>query len=182
MISLRKLLTERSNVRRGSLMYSLRPVFQGRRFGTIREGEKVLSDAPRLAALAAALFSMYFASPAYAGDDASGKSDPSLSASSERCLPLAQVRGSIERHGGKLIDMTPEQFQFARGMFVVTALASTKLPPGDHAMLGEMPNGDIGVIFLDGDSACDVAVFGGSAKQMLIAVGVGSVTHVGGGV
>jgi hypothetical protein len=167
-------------------MYSLRSMFKHRGFArlakTVCWGKRVLSAALRPAVLASPVLCVPFASPAYAGDVTNGKSDPSSSASTERCFPLAQVKGSIENQGGRLIEMTPEQFQFARGMFVVTPPESAKLPPGDHAMIGEMPNGDVGVIFVDGDSACDVAVLGAPAKQLLMAVGSGSFTHIGDGV
>jgi hypothetical protein len=165
-------------------MYS--PMFQSRHFRCIAKaihaGERVLLSAFRPAVLAAPLFCMHLSAPAYAGDAAAnGNGDYSSSTSTDHCFSLAQVKVSIEKQGGRLIEMTPEQFQFARGMFVVTPPESAKLPPGDHAMLGEMPNGDIGVVFVDGDTACDVAMLGAPAKQMLMAVGSGSVTHIGDG-
>ncbi|HLW93722.1 MAG TPA: hypothetical protein VKS78_20800, partial [Roseiarcus sp.] len=81
--------------------------------------------------------------------------------------------------GGALIELTPEQFEFVRGLFVATPPLSRRLPPGDHALMGLI--GDrAGVLFIDGANACDAGVLPPELKQMLLDVGAGKVNHIGG--
>lgn len=87
-------------------------------------------------------------------------------AQSMHCYPLSMMRHSIEEAGGKLIDLTPEQFQFMRGVFVGFPPTSTELPPGDHAVMGVLGNDGGGVLFIDGDQACDAGAISPSMRQI----------------
>jgi hypothetical protein len=97
-----------------------------------------------------------------------------------RCYPLAEIKSFVDEAGGKLVDLTPEQFAFARGVFVATPPISTELPPGDHAMMG-LVDGRAGILFIDGDNACDAGVLPPALAEMIRDVATGKVNHVGGG-
>lgn len=141
-----------------------------------------LSAALRAGVMMAPLLCCFLATAVSARDRVQSREDSGSSSSSvARCLPLADLRDSIESRGGTLVSLTPEQFQFARGMYVASEAGPMELPPGDRAMVGELPGGDAGVVFVDGDSACGLALLGGSGLQMLLTVGSSSVSHVGNG-
>jgi hypothetical protein len=138
------------------------------------------SAALRVGAAMAPLLLCAYAATASAGDKVESREEDSASSSSVgRCYPLADLKGSIVSRGGTLVQLTPEQFQFARGMYVVSESGPMELPPGDRAMVGEIPDGGAGVVFVDGESACGLAFLGASSLRMLLAVGRGSVLHVG---
>ena len=56
---------------------------------------------------------------------------------------------------GKWIELTPEQWQFLRGVYVLNPETPAGLPYGDKAVLAQLENvaGDL-VFFIDGDKAC----------------------------
>jgi hypothetical protein len=117
--------------------------------------------------------------PALADEPNSPSREPEV-ANDIRCYPIADIKNAIAGAGGRLIQLTPEQFQFARGLFVAAPPVSTALPPGDHALLGEI--GDrTGLLFIDGDNACDAGPLPTPLRRMLLDVGAGKINHVGGG-
>jgi hypothetical protein len=120
------------------------------------------------------------ASPALA-DEAAPPSVDAPGSNDIKCYPLADIRTFVERAGGALVQLTPEQFQFARGLFVGAPPVSTALPPGDHALMGVV-NDRAGILFIDGDKACDAGVLPPTLRQMLLDVGAGKVNHDGGGI
>jgi hypothetical protein len=119
------------------------------------------------------------ASPALA-DEAAPRPDSPVS-SDIKCYPLADIRRFVDGAGGALVQLTPEQFQFARGLFVGAPPVSTALPPGDRALMGVV-NDRVGILFIDGDKACDGGVLPPTLRQMLLDVGAGKVNHDGGGI
>lgn len=133
-------------------------------------------------ALVAPLLCLQIATVACAADGTESRpEEPRAPSSVGQCYPLAKVTEGIESEGGRLIQMTPEQFQFARGMFFVSSLGTEQLPLGDRALLSELPDGEAGLIFADGENACGLSLLSAAAVQMLMAVGAGSIIHVGNG-
>jgi hypothetical protein len=94
------------------------------------------------------------------------------------CHPLSDLVAFLDRAGGRLVQLKPEQFQFARGVYVAAPPVSTSLPPGDR---GAMAVGDdrSELFFIDGDVASDAGALPPPLRQMLIDVGAGKITHVG---
>ncbi len=96
------------------------------------------------------------------------------------CYPLADLKAFLDRDGGRLVQLTPEQFQFARGAYVATPPVSAALPPGDRAALALIDSRSE-LLFLDGDVACDAGALPQPLRQMLLDVGTGEVDHLGDG-
>jgi hypothetical protein len=72
-----------------------------------------------------------------------------------RCVDLATVRAATTGQNSKLIELTPDQWQFLRGIYAMNPKASTGLPDGDKAVLGLGSGDSSGLLFfVDGDKAC----------------------------
>ena len=126
------------------------------------------------ALLCAALIGVAFSvKAAEAAPDASARADI-------KCYPVADIKSFIAGAGGRLVELAPEQFQFARGLFVGSPPVSSQLPPGDHALMGVVGE-RVGVFFIEGDMACDAGVLPPALSQMLRDVGAGRVNHIGDG-
>jgi hypothetical protein len=65
----------------------------------------------------------------------SGPFDKWLSRSSPQCVPVADFKSVAQT-----IQLTQDQFEFVRALFVAIPPMSTKLPPGDHAVLATANN------------------------------------------
>lgn len=98
------------------------------------------------------------------------------------CVDISVPRAASEKYGGKWIEVTPEQFQFLRGIYVMNPQAPPGLPYGSKAMLSEPPGGtDSGalVFFVDGDKACAPMPIPKELLDLLDKVGSGEITHEG---
>ena len=76
-------------------------------------------------------------------------------AESGQCVDVSVPKHTIEAHNGKWIQLTPEQWEFLRGIYAMNPLTPPGLPYGDKAALAKV-DGDSGglVFFIDGDKAC----------------------------
>jgi hypothetical protein len=96
------------------------------------------------------------------------------------CTDLSTYKISVIARGGRWIDLTPEQWQFARGVAAEAPLTPAALPPGDRAALAQAPGEDSGtVLFIDGDRVCWPLPFAPNWVAMLREVGAGEIKHVG---
>ena len=96
------------------------------------------------------------------------------------CVDLADAKKTILERGGRWIALTPEQWQFARGVAAEAPLTPTALPPGDRAALAQAPGDDGGIVlFVDGDKACAPLPFPANWVAMLRQVGAGEIKHIG---
>lgn len=92
---------------------------------------------------------------------------------SPQCVPVSDF-ASVSR----TIQLTPEQFQFARALFVATPPVSRTLPPGDHAVLAV--SGDQAMLALVGDNvSCARFLAPDFIVAMLIEVGAGATGKIG---
>ena len=80
----------------------------------------------------------------------------------------------------KVIMLTPDQFQFARALYVEIPPVSHELPPGDHAIMATA-NGETMVATVDGDLTCARVMVPDFIRDLLLAVGRGDITHAGEG-
>ena len=72
-----------------------------------------------------------------------------------RRVDLAAVRAAITGHNGKLIELTPDQWQFLRGIYAMNLETPPGLPCGDEAVLAHVDGEPDGLVFfVDGDKAC----------------------------
>jgi hypothetical protein len=96
--------------------------------------------------------------------------------SMERTQAIAAARG-----GEPFAKVTPEQWQFLRGLYAMDPDTPPGLPPGDSAAMSKHPDGSITVVFIDGDLACAPMKLEKNGVDMLMAVGRGDVIHAGHG-
>ncbi len=76
------------------------------------------------------------------------------------------------------VELTPEQFQFVRALYVALPPVSRTLPPGDHAVMAS--SGDVVMLALVADGqACARFLAPDFIQTMLIQVGEGETGHIG---
>jgi len=72
-----------------------------------------------------------------------------------RRVDLATVRAAAESRSNKLIELTPDQWQFLRGVYAMNLEAPPGLPYGDEAVLTIGGGESDGLLFfVDGDKTC----------------------------
>ena len=68
---------------------------------------------------------------------------------------LATVRSANNGQASKLIEITPNQLQFLRGVYAMNVEAPSGLPSGDNAVLAQDGGDSDGLLFfIDGDKPC----------------------------
>lgn len=107
---------------------------------------------------------------------------PTATPAPTRCADMSVIRDPILAHDGKWIELTSEQWQFLRGVFVLNPNTPPGLPYGDKAALMQI-HGDSGgmIFFIDGDRACDGMAAPAILVNMMNDVGSGTITHEGNG-
>jgi hypothetical protein len=111
---------------------------------------------------------MALASPAaWAGEQSAGK-----------CTDVSVPKTAIEAHNGKWIELTADQWQFLRGVYVLNPNTPAGMPFGDKAVLAQV-SGDTGglVFFIDGDRACTPMAIPGELVAMIKDVAANNVMH-----
>ena len=98
--------------------------------------------------------------------------------STARCTDISVPKSAIEAHKGKWIELTSEQWQFLRGVFVLNPNTPPGLPYGDKAALAQV-DGDPGglVFFIDGDRACTPMAVPGVLVGMIRDVAAANISH-----
>jgi hypothetical protein len=98
--------------------------------------------------------------------------------SAARCTDVSVPKSAIEAHKGKWIELTSEQWQFLRGVFVLNPNTPPGLPYGDKAALAQI-DGDPGglVFFIDGDRACTPMAVPGVLVGMMRDVAASNIYH-----
>jgi hypothetical protein len=80
--------------------------------------------------------------------------DARAESASPNCNPLADARREVTEAGaGKLMPLSHEQLNFARGLFVASPPVSP-YPPGEEGLIATFEDGASTVVFVDGDKAC----------------------------
>jgi hypothetical protein len=71
------------------------------------------------------------------------------------CVDVSVPKNAVIARNGKWIELTPEQWQFLRGVYVLNPQTPAGLPYGDKAVLARLDNDAGGLVFfIDGDKAC----------------------------
>ena len=98
------------------------------------------------------------------------------------CVDISVPKKAIEAHNGKWIQLTPEQWQFMRGIYAMNPLTPPGLPYGDKAALAKV-DGDSGglVFFIDGDKACTPMPVPDKLLSMMDDVATAKISHEGSG-
>ncbi len=72
------------------------------------------------------------------------------------CIPLSQPKALVEKVGGVWEPLSPSQWQFLRGIYVMNPATPAGLPLGNGAVLVSKPGSPDGMVFfIDGINACD---------------------------
>lgn len=91
-------------------------------------------------------------------------------------------KSAVTARNGKWIALTPEQWQFIRGVYVLNPQTPAGLPYGDRAALAEVEGNAGGMIFfIDGEKACTPMPVPRELIDMMNDVATGTLNHEGGG-
>jgi hypothetical protein len=101
---------------------------------------------------------------------------------SSRCVDIALPKDAITARNGKWIELTPEQWQFLRGIYVVNPETPAGLPYGNKAVLAQV-DGNAGglVFFIDGDKVCTPMAIPHELLAMMHEVATETINHETGG-
>ena len=124
----------------------------------------------RLIAAAFAAGCLVSPAPVFSADNDAGAFDKWLSPDAPACVPVSAV--------ATLTDLTPEQFQFVRALYIAIPPISRELPPGDHAIMASS-GGAVMVALVADDQACARFLAPDFVKTMLAEVGEGMTVKVG---
>jgi hypothetical protein len=98
------------------------------------------------------------------------------------CVNVSVPRQAIEARNGKWIELTSEQWQFLRGIYVTNPETPPGLPYGDKAVLARMESGSGGLVFfIDGDKACTPMRAPPQLLALMQEVATGNINHEGAG-
>jgi hypothetical protein len=97
-----------------------------------------------------------------------------------RCVHLAAVRVAITGHNGKLIELTPDQWQFLRGIYAMNLETPPGLPCGAEAVLAHVDGEPDGLVFfVDGDKACTPMYAPRGLLSLMGRFAAGDINHQG---
>ena len=99
-----------------------------------------------------------------------------------RCVDISVPKQAIEAHKGKWIELTPEQWEFLRGIYAMNPLTPPGLPYGDKAALARVEGNTGGLVFfIDGDKACTPMAIPDALLTMIDDVATAKISHEGSG-
>jgi hypothetical protein len=103
-------------------------------------------------------------------------------AESAQCVDVSVPKHAIEARNGKWIQLTPEQWEFLRGIYAMNPLTPPGLPYGDKAALAKVDGNDGGLVFfIDGDKACTPMPVPDKLLAMMDDVATAKINHEGNG-
>jgi hypothetical protein len=102
--------------------------------------------------------------------------------SASECIDVSVPKGVVAAANGKWIELTPEQWQFLRGIYAMNPQTPAGLPYGDKAALARV-DGNAGglVFFIDGDRACTPMTLPHEVLAMMEDVATAKINHEAGG-
>jgi hypothetical protein len=105
---------------------------------------------------------------------------PAAAEEAARCIDVSVPKGATAAADGKWIELTSEQWQFLRGVYVLDPDTPAGLPYGDRAALAKVPGRSGGLVFfLDGDKACTPMAAPAALLDLLGEVAAGATPHEG---
>ena len=100
----------------------------------------------------------------------------------EGCVDVSALKGATIAQHGKWIELTPAQWQFLRGVFVVNPNTPPGLPYGDKAVLAQLDGSPAGMVFfIDGRMACTPMVIPQALVSIVQNITKTAVNHPGTG-
>ncbi len=101
---------------------------------------------------------------------------------SSRCVDVSVPKNAITAHNGRWIQLTPEQWQFMRGIYAMNPQTPAGLPYGDKAVLAQVDGNNGGMVFfIDGDKACTPMPIPVELIAMMRDVATDTINHESGG-
>jgi hypothetical protein len=99
-----------------------------------------------------------------------------------RCVDVSVPKNAVMARNGKWIELTPEQWQFLRGVYVLNPETPAGLPYGDKAVLAQLDNVAGGLVFfIDGDKACTPMRAPPALLTLMDDVATAKINHEGAG-
>ncbi len=99
-----------------------------------------------------------------------------------RCVDVSVPKKAIESANGRWIELTPEQWEFLRGIYAMNPSTPPGLPYGDKAALARVDGSEGGLVFfLDGDRACTPMEAPKALLTLLDDVATAKISHEGAG-
>jgi hypothetical protein len=99
-----------------------------------------------------------------------------------RCIAASVPKAAITARNGKWIQLTPEQWQFLRGIYAVNPNTPPGLPYGDKAVLAQVEGNTGGLVFfIDGDKACTPMPIPQELLALMSEVATATINHEGSG-
>jgi hypothetical protein len=99
-----------------------------------------------------------------------------------QCVDVSVPKKAVEARNGKWIQLTPEQWEFLRGIYAMNPLTPPGLPYGDKAALAKVDGNSGGLIFfIDGDKACTPMPVPQTLLSMIDDVATAKISHEGSG-
>jgi len=103
-------------------------------------------------------------------------------AEAARCVDVSVPKKAVEAQNGKWIELTPDQWQFLRGIYAMNPLTPPGLPYGDKAALAKVDGKKDGLVFfIDGDRACTPMAAPEALLTLMDDVATAKITHEGTG-
>jgi hypothetical protein len=103
-------------------------------------------------------------------------------AESGQCVDVSVPKHAIEARNGQWIQLTPEQWEFLRGIYAMNPLTPPGLPYGDKAALAKVDGNPGGLVFfIDGDKACTPMPVPQTLLSMMDDVATAKINHEGSG-
>src|SRR5208282_2296436 len=105
-----------------------------------------------------------------------------FAADAARCVDVSAPKAAVEKMHGKWIELTPDQWQFLRGIYAMNPLTPPGLPYGDKAALARVDGKQEGLVFfIDGDRACTPMAAPEALLTMMDDVASAKINHEGTG-
>ena len=127
----------------------------------------------RFIAAAFAVGWLVSSTPVFAEDAGVGVFDKWLNEEAPECVPVTAFKSV-----STVTELTPEQFQFVRALYVALPPVSRALPPGDRAVMASSGDAVMLALVADGQ-ACARFLAPDFIKTMLIQVGKGMTIGLG---
>jgi hypothetical protein len=101
---------------------------------------------------------------------------------SSRCVDVSVPKDAIMARNGRWIELTPEQWQFMRGIYAMNPQTPAGLPYGDKAVLAQVEGNNGGMVFfIDGNKACTPMPIPVELITMMRDVATDTINHESGG-
>jgi hypothetical protein len=98
------------------------------------------------------------------------------------CVDVSVPKSAIKAHDGKWIELTPEQWEFLRGIYAMNPNTPPGLPYGDKAVLAQVEGSAGGLVFfIDGEKACTPMPIPHELVVMMRDVATATINHEGSG-